>query len=182
MAAPNPGGDSDVVVDIGAVVDATVALQRATTIANRVIGGAVVLGIVVVVIASSRTSEDAEASRVTVGSVVVAAACVVSGAIAGRLITRRARVGRSAVVARVGMRVVSEARAAGLPELDHAAVARALREDDNGPAPWFDPKLSPHTWPFWELAAAGQHEQGVVAEKSVEDRRLTLRRGQIPGA
>jgi hypothetical protein len=170
--------ESAVVVEIEDLVQARLIERRATAVASRTM--TIALGVALVGMIGVWAAADAVRMPLALVAVfaIVALACVVCVLAVRR---RRPSVTRwNGVVTETAGRVVDAAARAGLPEPDRTAVLRALREDDNGPAPWFDPKLGPREWPFWDLTPQAPSSATVFAEKSAADRRLTLRRMRRP--
>lgn len=149
--AVHTSGD-EVTVDIGDVVDADQTWRGACRPVRRIRGAGLLLG----------------------GAVLVAGLVVL-----GYLVTRRrlrlARAARTTAMDAGVARVLTQARAAGVPELDPASVRRVLVETDNGPGPWYDPKLGPHRWPVWRVLTADPTARVfVVGRKSDNARTLTI--------
>ncbi|MBF4616193.1 hypothetical protein [Curtobacterium sp. VKM Ac-1376] len=134
-----------------------------------------VLEFVVGVSVLDRASTVDPAAALTIATA-VAIGLVVVGHLVAYLITRTPRADLSAAVDAGAERMLGAARAEGFPELDPKSVRRALREDDNGPAPWFDPKLGPHSWPVWRIGTVDPAEgRFVIAERSNDARSFTVR-------
>ncbi|WIE71851.1 hypothetical protein [Curtobacterium sp. MCJR17_020] len=167
----------EVTVDIGDVVDADQTWRGACRPVRRIrgagllLGGAVLVGGVVV---ADRPSDRGTAAAL-VGTVLVAAGLVVLGYLVTRRRLRLARAARTTAMDAGVARVLTQARAAGVPELDPASVRRVLVETDNGPGPWYDPKLGPDTWPVWRMLTADPTARVfVVGRKSDNARTLTI--------
>lgn len=170
-------GDEVVTVDLGDLVEVNRTLRRAFQRARRTRGAGLLLGgtvLIVGVVVADRMS-DRDTGAVLVGTVLVAAGLVALGRLVTRRRLRLARAARTTAVDAGVARVLTLARAAGIPELDPASVRRALVESDNGPGPWYDPKLGPHTWPVWRVLTADHTAKVfVVARKSGDARSLTI--------
>ncbi|WP_284755140.1 hypothetical protein [Curtobacterium sp. ME-Dv--P-122a] len=164
-------------VAIEDVAEARCVLARASHRAQRVAGIGWVLGVLGFVVGVSgidRITVDPDAGLWVV--TVAAIGLVVIGYLAAYWITRNPRAERSAAVDAAAERMLVATRAAGFPDLDPKSVRRALREDDNGPAPWFDPELGPHSWPVWRIGTVDPAESHfVIAERSNDARSFTVR-------
>lgn len=140
-------------VAIEDVAEARCVLARASHRAERFAGIGWALGVLGFVVGVSgidripTVDPDVGLWVVTVAAI----GLVVIVYLAAYWITRNPRAERAAAVDAAAERMIAAARAGGYPELDPKSVRRALREDDNGPAPWFDPKLGPRSWPVWRI-------------------------------
>ncbi|RPE84343.1 hypothetical protein EDF28_0275 [Curtobacterium sp. PhB137] len=177
MQTGGGGATGEVTVDLGDVLDADQTWRRAFRLVRRIrgagllLGGAVLVGGVVV----ADRPRDRGTAVVLVGTVLVAAGLIALGYLVTRRRLRLARAARTTAVDAGVARVLTQARAAGVPDLDPASVRRVLVETDNGPGPWYDPKLGPHTWPVWRVLAADPTATVfVVGRKSDDARSLTI--------
>lgn len=177
MQTGGGGAMGEATVDIGDVVDADRTWRGACRPVRRIrgagllLGGAVLIGGVVV----AHRLSDRDAAAILVGTVLVAAGIVALGSLSTRRRLRLARAARTTAVDAGVARVLTQARAAGVPGLDPASVRRVLVESDNGPGPWYDPKLGPHTWPVWRVLTNDPTSTVfVVARKSDDARTLTI--------
>lgn len=160
-------------VAIEDVAEARCVLARASQRAERVAGIGWVLGVLGFIVGVSGIDRIPTVDH-DAGPWVVTLAAI--GYLAAYWITRNPRAERSAAVDAAAERMIAAARPGGFPELDPKSVRRALREDDNGPAPWFDPKLGPHSWPVWRIGTVDPAESRfVIAERSNDARTLTVR-------
>ncbi len=174
--AVHTSGD-EVTVDLGDVIDADQTWRGACRPIKRIrgagllLGGAVLVGGVVV----AEQSSDRGAAAALVSTVLVAAGLIALGYLVTRRRLRLARAARTTAVDAGVALVLTQARAAGVPELDPASVRRVLVETDNGPGPWYDPKLGPYTWPVWRMLTADPTPTVfVVGRKSDNARSLTI--------
>ncbi|MEG8034860.1 hypothetical protein QP157_05845 [Sphingomonas sp. LR61] len=177
MQTGGGGATGEVTVDLGDVLDADQTWRRAFRPVRRIRGAGLLLGgaVLVVGVVVADRPRDRGTAVVLVGTVLVAAGLIALGYLVTRRRLRLARAARTTAVDAGVARVLTQARAAGVPDLDPASVRRVLVETDNGPGPWYDPKLGPHTWPVWRVRTTDPTATVfVVARKSDDARSLTI--------